>query len=81
MKSYTCDFCQISLSGTPEIILTGVSAQSDILLPARFQEKHFCKSLCFWQWTKYNIPDDGNRLIFEKHAIKEGWVKLENNGH
>ena len=50
-KHYTCDFCKENIY-EPEVMLRGVVGVSGgILLPEKYQERHFCSSECFWNWA------------------------------
>lgn len=56
MNHYTCDDCGTTVS-EPKVVLKGVIGTSGgILLPERFQEKHFCKPACFWRWVSIYHP-------------------------
>ena len=52
MKKYECDACNKEIGGgEPDIKLSGIAGTSGgILLPGRFQEKHFCCEDCFRDW-------------------------------
>ena len=57
MINYTCDECGQNIGGgEPSIKLEGIVGTSGgILLPERFHKKHFCNTICFWEWIdKYN---------------------------
>ena len=53
-KIFRCDFCNEIQSGEPSTVLKGYYPRrhGTIMLPEKFQEKHFCCSDHFYHWMQ-----------------------------